>query len=96
MLSFEKKDNKIIIKGKTYEIKEKLKEHGGIWNPAMRSWILPLDTDEKFLDTIKPKEYWMCCRYCVIIDYRRRFTSCVACGQDGNTFRVNGGLFTGD
>ena len=39
---------------------------------------------------------WVCCTECTIIDEQRRHTSCDVHAEDGNTFRVNGMIRTGD
>ena len=39
---------------------------------------------------------WICCAECTIIDERRRHTACDIHAVDGNSFRVNGNLYTGD
>ena len=44
----------------------------------------------------KPGFHWICCKECVVIDERRRHTSCDACAVDGNAFFVDGRLRTGD
>ena len=40
--------------------------------------------------------YWICCKECTVIDWDRHHTSCEGCAEDGNSFRVNGRLRTGD
>ena len=39
---------------------------------------------------------WICCDKCDVIDWVRRFTDCAAHAVDGNSFRVNGNIRTGD
>jgi hypothetical protein len=43
---------------------------------------------------------WICCENCVVINWERQHTSCMACaqwsGQSWNSFRVRGSIFTGD
>ena len=39
---------------------------------------------------------WICCENCQVIDWKRQHTSCQAHAVDGNSFRVRGGLYTGD
>lgn len=44
--------------------------------------------------------HWICCEKCVVVDWGRQHTSCMACadwsGQSWNTFCVNGRRYTGD
>jgi hypothetical protein len=71
---------------------------------ARRAW---LKTPEGRAATeVAKKEYvlslftagcsWICCAECTIIDEKRRHTACDAHAEDGNSFRVNGRLRTGD
>ena len=39
---------------------------------------------------------WICCAECTVMDWDRRHTSCDVHAEDGNTFRVNGMIRTGD
>lgn len=43
-----REETQIVLTGKTFEVKEKIKSLGGKWNPERRVWTLPLamDTDE--------------------------------------------------
>ena len=47
-ITFRREAGKIILTGKTFEVKEAIKSLGGRWNPFRRVWTLPLeaDTDE--------------------------------------------------
>lgn len=44
--------------------------------------------------------HWICCEKCVVVDWGRQHTSCMACadwsGQSWNTFCVRGRRYTGD
>ena len=43
-----REENQIVLTGKTFDVKEKIKSLGGKWDPDRRVWTLPLamDTDE--------------------------------------------------
>jgi hypothetical protein len=43
-----REETQIVLTGKTFDVKEKIKSLGGKWNPERRVWTLPLamDTDE--------------------------------------------------
>lgn len=36
----------VIMQGKTYHHREKIKQLGGRWNPERKNWLLPLDQQE--------------------------------------------------
>ena len=40
--------------------------------------------------------YWICCEKCEVHDWRRKHTSCIHHAVDGNSFRVDGMIYTGD
>jgi len=42
-------DGKLVLTGGTYEFRQAIKERGGWWNPAERSWTLPAGTDTAFI-----------------------------------------------
>ena len=33
---------------------------------------------------------WMCCMECTVVDWNKKYTSCVKCGIDGYNFRIAG------
>jgi hypothetical protein len=39
---------------------------------------------------------WICCEECQVVDWNRKSTYCLAHAEDGNAFRINGGIYTGD
>ena len=43
-----REETQIVLTGKTFDVKDKIKSLGGKWNPERRVWTLPLtmDTDE--------------------------------------------------
>ena len=43
-----REETQLVLTGKTFDLKEKIKSLGGKWNPERRVWTLPLamDTDE--------------------------------------------------
>ena len=147
MLTFTQTDKTLIISGRTFYAKDKIKALGGKWSGG--TWSLPvsMDTEEnraaliatayetynteklieknrrlaeeaarkyaqtpegraaaaartkaniKKLIAENKKPYWICCEECEIIDEARRYTSCDVHAEDGNTFRVNGMIRTGD
>lgn len=139
-------DNMVVC-GKSFYVKDRLKKAGARWNPAAGVWTLKAhfatkellaelnaladsaikaekDAEKKqqkeaielaaFYKTPEGKEkqwkhiqemrktpagaayFFICCKECEVIDWVRQFTSCEACGVDGNTFFVRGRLRTGD
>lgn len=42
-------DGTLVLTGGTYEFRQAIKERGGRWNPAEKSWTLPAGTDVGFL-----------------------------------------------
>lgn len=57
------------VTGRTYEIKDELRSHGGRWTPATKSWRFPKDTDFSFVNALFPppiahrvrRNLWRCC-----------------------------------
>jgi len=48
-------DGRIQLAGGTYPIKDQIRAHGGLWNPAARVWTLPAGTDTAFVaEFVKP------------------------------------------
>jgi hypothetical protein len=47
-------DGRIVLSGKTFDIKDKIKELKGIWNPEEKTWTLPAGTDISWLRPPKP------------------------------------------
>ena len=44
-ISIIRENEKLIVSGKTFDIKDKIKELGGRWDPVLRAWSLPLEMD---------------------------------------------------
>ncbi len=40
--------------------------------------------------------HWICCEECEVVDWGRKTTYCLAHAEGGNSFRICGGLYTGD
>ena len=36
-----RRENNLIVKGKTYDIKDQIKELGGIWDSKEKQWLMP-------------------------------------------------------
>jgi len=61
-------DGSIVLSGSTFSYKDAIKAHGGKWDPAAKTWILPAGTDTSFLQPLprkkairvapKPREEW--------------------------------------
>lgn len=43
-----RREEGLIVKGKTYDIKEQIKELGGIWDGRQKQWLMP---DQEAVDT---------------------------------------------
>jgi hypothetical protein len=148
MLTFTQRSDTVIISGRTFYAKDKIKALGGKWSGS-GTWSLPISMNteenramliataeetykvEKLIEKSRrraeeamrkyaltpegriaiaaqmkariqkmiaddTKPHWICCEHCEIIDEIRRHTSCNVHAEDGNTFRVNGMLRTGD
>ena len=48
-LSFTVVDTGVLISGKTFNVKDRLKELGGRWNPQASSWSIPVAADSPAL-----------------------------------------------
>ena len=103
-LTFEQQQIGIVVTGKTFDVKEKLKALNGKWNPTLRAWVVPTLTEADRADllaacpqrpftAIKPveKPYWVCCDKAIIVNAGRQTTDCPI-----HQFRVRGAHFTGD
>ena len=42
-------DGRTVLSGKTFDIKDKIKELKGMWNPEEKTWTLPAGTDISWL-----------------------------------------------
>jgi hypothetical protein len=49
-------DAKILLRGRTYDHREKIKSLGGTWDPATKTWALPPMTDVEWLKPPPPAE----------------------------------------
>jgi hypothetical protein len=100
------------ITGKTFIWKEQIKALGGKWNPQQKAWRVPNTTDiselkaavlkkeidicsRLFLESEK-RPYWLCCNKAVILDEEHKLSTCKACAEGSNTYRVRGAIYTGD
>ena len=99
-LNFQETPKGIVVTGKTYEYREKIKGLRGRWNPDMKAWIIPLGTDLAILHeplsvTVPPR--WLCCEKAVILNYDKQQHICTRHGDphQSNLF-VRGALYTGD
>ena len=100
-LKFEQQQIGIVVTGKTFDVKEKLKALGGIWNPTLRAWVVPILTEVDRADLLAPapalpatrpeKPRWVCCEKAIIVNASRQTTDCPV-----HQFRVRGAFFTGD
>lgn len=137
-LSFTTDKTYLSIAGKTFNIKDTLKNLNAVWNSEKTCWQLPVHIDSSNLRSnlqekayiaerdvkLKEKEarkyassregqeeakrwaleqkkkngsyHWICCEKCTIINWDKQHTSCDACAEYGNSFRVRGRLYTGD
>ena len=44
-ITFEQKTIGVAVSGKSFYVKDQLKALGGMWNPAMKAWIVPTLTE---------------------------------------------------
>jgi hypothetical protein len=105
-LTFQETDQGIIITGKTFDYKERIKTLGGRWNADKMSWLVPLGTDLAPLHEPLPKPpppppvprpSWVCCDKATILSYPRQQHWCTAHGDPNqSSFFVRGFLYTGD
>ena len=103
-LKFEQQQIGIVVTGKTFDVKEKLKALGGKWNPTLRAWVVATLTEADRADLLAvkidtpfsalggiQKPHWVCCEKAIIVNWGRQTTDCPA-----HQFRVRGAFFTGD
>ena len=97
-LNFEEEDNRILVSGKTFPLKDTLKGLGGLWNPAKKAWSLRKEvaTEDVIMNLIcdlaeiekeaapkKPERpSWLCCSAAKILDSRRMISRCLVHARD--------------
>jgi hypothetical protein len=105
-LTFQETDKGIVVTGKTFDYKDRIKALGGRWNTEERSWLIPLGTDLAPLyeplpppppPPPPPTPSWVCCDKATILSYPRQQHWCTAHGDPHqSSFFIHGRLYTGD
>jgi len=104
-LIFQETDQGIIITGKTFDYKDRIKALGGHWNAEDKSWLVPLGTDlaplQEPLPTPPPppprRPSWVCCDKATILSLGRQQHWCTTHGDPNqSSFFIHGRLYTGD
>ena len=107
-LTFQETDKGIVVSGKTFDYKERIKELGGRWNAEEKIWLIPLGTDLSPLylplplplplpPPVLPQPSWVCCNKAKIISYDKKQHICDIHGNPHQSnFFVRGCLYTGD
>ena len=101
-LNFKETLEGIVVTGKTFEYRERIKGLRGRWNPIMKAWIIPLGTDLTILEEPLPismalPPHWLCCAKAVILNYDKQQYVCSSHGDPNQSIMfVRGALYTGD
>jgi hypothetical protein len=83
---------------------ENAKEAERLAEKAQREWLktpegraaIEVAKKKRVTSLFKAGCSWICCAECTIMDEKRHHTSCDIHAEDGNTFRVNGNIYTGN
>jgi hypothetical protein len=108
-LTFEETEKGIVVSGKTFDYKDRIKQLGGRWNAEDKTWLIPSGTDLAPLHEPLPiasllpppappaLPSWVCCDKATILSYPRQQHWCTAHGDPNqSSFFIHGRLYTGD